>query len=128
MTDSKFLVRECDMRPATPARECFYCKQDIGQPHLPKCVLIKKKVRMRAIIEYEVDMPNDWDKDQIEFHRNDGSWCADNFVEELIRIRDENESEGCCMCEGCSPRTSARFEYIEDESGPFLEPDDEDES
>lgn len=104
-----FIVTEKAMRPASDKRQCFYCQQRIGELHKPTCVLVCKKVRVRMIVEYEVEVPNCWDKDLVEFHRNDSSWCADNAISELSAM----SSETSCIC------CSTRFEYVEDTSGAY---------
>jgi len=63
-------------------------------------------------IEYEVDVPSRWGKENIEFHRNEGSWCADNGLDELQELA---EKKGC-LCE-----TSVFYEYIKDSSEPYLD-------
>lgn len=67
-----------------------------------------RKVIVRMTVEYEVSVPADWDRNMIEFHRNDGSWCADNAISELEAISDEDN----CLC----PIT--KFEYVK-ESNPI---------
>ena len=104
-------VTEAAMRPASDQRRCFYCHQPIGSDHGPDCVLVRKKVKVRMTVEYEIDVPANWDKGMVEFHRNEGTWCADNAVEELQAIIDKGEG---CLC-GCT-----EYEYIEDTSEPFL--------
>lgn len=112
-TSVNFTVTEEAMRPAATARECFYCHQKIGDQHKVDCVLIKKKVRIRMVIEYEIEVPNDWDKAQIEFQRNEGSWCANNALGELRRAFD---AEGVpCLC------GVAEFEYLGGDSAPYLD-------
>ena len=106
----EFIVTEKAMRPASSARRCFYCNQDIGQPHKEDCVMIAKKVKVRAIIEYEVEVPSTWEKENVEFQRNEGSWCASNMIGEL----EELDEEKGCLC------PDVEFEYLEDTSGPFL--------
>jgi len=104
-----FLVTEEAMRPASDKRECFYCNQPIGEIHKLDCVLINKKVKIRMIVEYEASVPASWDKNQIEFHRNDGTWCANNAIEEFDR------EDVSCMC------GNAEFEYIGGDSDPYLD-------
>lgn len=43
-----------------------------------------RKVKVRAIIEYEVEYPDDWDDEMVLFHRNDSdsSWCCSNIMRE----------------------------------------------
>lgn len=105
------LVSPLAMRPASARQECFYCHQPIGGQHNPDCVLLKKKVKVRMIVEYEVDVPNHWDKHNVEFHRNEGSWCSDNALEELKSLA---EAQGC-LC------GVMRFEYLGDTSGEFVQ-------
>lgn len=90
---------------------CLYCQQPVGGEHKPDCVTVVKRVRIRMIVEYEVEVPAAWDKDMIEFHRNDGSWCTDNAISELEAL---SEKEGC-LC------NAARFEHVADVSGePYV--------
>ena len=96
------LVIEGDagIRPATRDDGCFYCHQTIGQPHSNDCVVVKKKIRVRYIYELELEVPHFWDKDNFEFHRNEGSWCADNGIRELMEFFgfDDDSYEGGCSC------------------------------
>lgn len=108
---SEFDVTKKAMRPASDKRECFYCQQAIGAKHQAHCVLIKKKVKLRAVIEYEAEVPNRWDAQQIEFHRNEGSWCVDNMLHEL----EEYLGEDGCLC----PIT--KIEHLADVSEPTLD-------
>lgn len=66
------------------------------------------------IVEYEVEVPAHWDQNTIEFHRNDGTWCASNAVEELAELvaQLEEKGEGGCIC------NQTRFECL----GPYSEP------
>lgn len=105
------LVSPLAMRPASDKKQCFYCQQPIGAEHKDDCVLLRKKVKVRMTVEYEVSVPAHWQKSDVEFHRNDGSWCADNALDELKKL---SESEGC-LCHAAS------FEYLGDASGPYLD-------
>ena len=108
----KFTVTEKSMRPVSEAKECFYCHKRLGSFHEDNCVLISKKVKIRMTIEYEVSVPNHWKKNDVEFHRNESSWCADNVIEELDNLVDENS----CLC-----GTNINFEYVSDEGEAYLE-------
>ena len=48
-------------------------------------------------MQYEVSVPADWDKDMVEFHRNESSWCAGSLVDELGDM--DSEPCLCCACE-----------------------------
>lgn len=42
-----------------------------------------KTVRVRATVEYDIEVPDFMTKEDITSHRNEGTWCADSLVEEL---------------------------------------------
>ena len=106
-----YKVTKKAMRPASSKKECFYCHENIGDFHTDSCVLIRKKVLVAATITYEVSMPKDWGGEEIEFQRNDGSWCAANIIGEL----EELEKSGDCLC----GRTE--YKYLKDVSTSFLD-------
>lgn len=106
----KHIVTEKARRPAIDRQECAFCHQPLGTEHRPDCVLTKKKIKIRMIVEYETDCPASWGKEDIEFHRNESSWCADYALVELELFADEH-----CLCD------FALFEYIQDVSGEFLD-------
>ncbi len=95
-------------RPAGPLDECFYCQAKVGTNHDLTCVFRSRTVVIRAIIEYVVDVPEHWTEDNILFHRNEGSWCASNCVEELKRLTDDSDENDGCICD------KVRFEFVRD--------------
>lgn len=105
------IVKEDDtgIRPSGKPDECFYCHSKVGEPHKYDCVTVVKRVKMRATIEYETEVPVHWDKEMIEFKYNDGCWCADHIVEELKSYVDYLNKIGGCLCGLCE------IELIEDE-------------
>lgn len=105
---SSFIVTPKAMRPASSKRECFYCQQAVAGYHSVTCVLVEQRVKVRMIVEYEVTVPAHWDQYMIEFHRNEGSWCSDNAIDEL---REFSEGPHGCLCD------IAQFEYIKDVAG-----------
>ena len=107
-----FAVTEKAMRPASDKRQCFYCRQLIGGNHKHDCILINKKVKVRLTVEYEVEVPNYWGKENIEFHRNDGVWCSDNAISELDKFFAGDDAP--CMC------SASEFEYLGGDTVPFL--------
>jgi hypothetical protein len=90
----QFIVTDKARRPAIDRPICCYCQQPVGSPHKDDCVLIKKKVLIRMTVEYEVSVPASYDKGDVEFHRNEGSWCADNVFDELEALCEEHG----CLC------------------------------
>lgn len=97
MQPPKVLVDDDGIRPAGQPDECFYCNQKVGQPHKQDCVILNRKVKVRYSYEIEIEVPHFWDKETIEFHRNDSSWCADNSLDD---IEEYSKSRGGCLC-GC---------------------------
>ena len=71
--------------------------------HKPDCVCRKRTVKVKLIVEYVVDVPESWTPEDIEFHRNEASWCADNLVGELQEIADNDK---ICLC------SFAEFEFV----------------
>lgn len=89
------LVTEKAVRPASKNRdECFYCGQKIGNPHKTDCVLLVRKWKVRLVYEVEVMKPFSWGKDDIDFHYNGSSTCADSFIREIEDFADK-ASIGC---------------------------------
>ena len=105
-----FKVTKEAMRPASSKTECFYCHNSVGKNHSPGCVLIEKKAKVRMIVEYEIDIPAHWDKSNVEFQRNKGSWCCDNAIEELEKV---SKDKGCI----CLQTT---FEFLGSDDKTFL--------
>lgn len=87
---------------------CTYCQQPIGSQHKVDCVAWRKRVMVRATIEYPVTVPNCWDKEDIEFNRNEGSWCAGNLTDEL-------EKGPECLC------WHTKFKYLREATTDDIE-------
>jgi hypothetical protein len=78
------------IRPAGKSDECFYCGQRVGRPHDRECVIVTKRVEMRVEARlpsgevlrgtWQFDDPYFWDAGMVEFHKNESSWCASNFM------------------------------------------------
>ena len=58
------------------------------------------------IVEYPIDVPRAWTPEQVEFHRNESSWCADNALTELDALAKTGDDESPCLCD------HVRFEYV----------------
>lgn len=76
--------------------DCFYCGEPEGQPHKFECVCHTKKVKVRYSWEVERDVPASWDTRDIEFYMNEGSWCADNAIDDLHAMFCGDDSP--CSC------------------------------
>lgn len=96
------LADDDGIRPAGLPDACFYCGGKVGDPHDSECVTLKRKIKVRYIFELEIEVPHHWTKDDVLFHRNDSSWCANNALDEL----DPHEVEVSpglftgCLCSG----------------------------
>ena len=84
-------VKEEGIRSEVP-NQCFYCKQLKGSQHLGECVVRKQTVIVKVSIEMLITDPEYWDKDMVEFHKNRGSWCANNIIPQ---IEAQAEKMGC---------------------------------
>lgn len=109
MTLKPPIIKLEDERPASKGSGvCFYCHKKVGKRHADDCVLWTRPVTIRLSVEYIIEVPHFWDKDRIEFHRNDSSWCAGNALDELD---DRFASENPCLC------SAAVFEYVGEVEG-----------
>lgn len=93
---------ENGVRPAGKQDECFYCQEKIGGYHKEDCVMRSKTVVVDYTFRMVLTFPISFDKDMIEFNRNDATWCADNALNELIKSQKYlAKQENCiykCMC------------------------------
>lgn len=97
----EWIVEQEGIRPAGAQDKCFYCNQLLGTLHKDECVIRERTIVIRMTVEYVITIPESWTPEQIENHRNHGSWCAINAIAELDRISEHN-----CLCE------DSRFEYV----------------
>lgn len=88
------------IRPAGHPDACIYCKSKVGHTHGLDCVTITKRVRVRYTFELEIDVPYSSTDEQVEFHRGESSWCAQNALVELDRAFPEDGPN--CPCDGFS--------------------------
>lgn len=102
----KVIENDPGIRPAGKPDECFYCHRKVGQEHGRECVIVNKKVKVRYIYTFEIDVPHFWDERMILFHRNDSTWCANNGISELEDYF-AGDDKGC----SCS---NYECEFIED--------------
>lgn len=107
---SSFIVSEDAMRPKSTKKECFYCHQPVGKAHLERCILVKKGVKIRMTVDYDIEVPARWEKPEIESYRNEGSWCASYALDELQHL----SLRRGCLC------NSTHFEYLGGDSKPYL--------
>lgn len=99
-------VKDYGIRPAGSDYECFYCGVKKGNQHKEGCVIRKRTVVVKMEIEIVLDVPEDWDENFINFHKNESSWCASNIISELQRM---DEKTGC-LCE------FTEFKYLREAS------------
>lgn len=74
--------------------DCVYCSAKEGEEHKKGCVMRKKKVKVKFSFIRELEVPEDWDDDQIKFfHEGQGCYCASNLFAEIA-----DEINNDCMC------------------------------
>ena len=83
-----------DARPAGKPDRCFYCQRPFGEGHGPDCVIPQRTVVLKYTVTLVQSVPAHWTPHDIEFHRNDGSWCANNLLGDL----DHQVEEDHCLC------------------------------
>ncbi len=120
-------------RPDVPPGMCSYCKGTVDS-HRPNCVVPQKSVVLELRTLYVVSVPRGFQKEEIEFMRNDGSSCMDNDMRQSIvhRLELSEKTDGTesvhCFCSG-SEVTYMREATREDhEALAFNGPDVEDHS
>lgn len=101
---------------------CFYCKGILGKEHDADCVVRQRSVVLQVTLAYVVHVPQDWTKDQIEFHRNEGTWCTNNMIRELERAAEADKLKCLCMA---SEITFLREATADDEAELLVVPLDE---
>lgn len=95
MIRKDWTVEDYGIRPAGPDDRCFYCDRPRGATHKPNCVIRSRTVVVRMQVDLVVAVPEGWDEQMINFHRNESSWCASNVIEELNELV---ERTGGCLC------------------------------
>lgn len=99
------------IRPAGKPDQCFYCGSNVGQAHRRDCVTVEKRVRVRYVFEFDTTMPYGWTAENFLFHRNDGTWCADNAFDEI-----QSAAGNDCMCAMFTAMFTAEFVGVVDET------------
>ena len=94
------LPKDYGIRPAGLPDACFYCGQKVGEQHKSSCVCVTRLVRLRYTYVIDKRVPWDWTQEQIEFHMNESSWCADNGVAALSEFIEVLDKKGECLCPG----------------------------
>jgi len=88
------LPDDSGIRPAVNPDECLYCQQKVDTPHKSDCVILRRKVKVRYSFDIEIEVPQSWTKEDIDFHRNMSSWCSNNAIDELRAT-----SKDHCLCD-----------------------------
>lgn len=82
-------VKKFSVRPAGKPAQCFYCKAPLGSQHIPKCNIRQRTVVIELRMDLVVDVPEDWDNDQIKFFFNgEGSNCQSNLLDNITDLRE----------------------------------------
>jgi len=86
------LVTEDAIRPVGKPNSCYLCDAELGTEHKAGCVFRQRTIVIELKTRLLVSEPEHWDKEMIEFHFNESSYCLSNLIEELQAL---DESEGC---------------------------------
>lgn len=95
MKRNNWIVDDYGICPAGKPDTCFYCGAKIGTEHKKGCVLRRRTIKVQMTLEFVEDVPEDWEEDDINFHYNESSWCANNILNKL-QYRTENVG---CLCD-----------------------------
>ena len=88
-------ITDDGIRPAGKPDQCFYCRCPKGE-HADDCVCRQRTVVVKLTMDYVISVPAHWTRDDIEFHRNDSSFCYNNDLRDLGNWTDD---EGNCSCQ-----------------------------
>jgi hypothetical protein len=88
-------VEDYSIRPAGNPGECFYCNEEKGSTHSQDCVIRNRSVVVRMSVEYVVLVPESWTEKDIEWMRNEGTWCALNGFIEVDNLMERTGECGC---------------------------------
>lgn len=88
-------VTKDDERPARPDGTCFYCWEPIGGKHKEDCVIPCRPVEIEVRIRLVEEFPVSWSEGDIEFSKNESTWCASNIIDRLEEI----VKTGKCLCD-----------------------------
>jgi len=114
-----FLVTDDGSTPDQPLEACLYCKAAVGTEHEQGCVMRRRTVVVRAVVEYVHVIPEDWTPESVEFHLNEGTWCfCPSDLQQHLDAHTGQE-DGCLCFHG------GRVEYVreateQDEATPAL--------
>ena len=97
-------VGDYGVRPAGKQDECFYCHEKVGTQHKTDCVIRERTVVVEVRMHMVVTVPEFWTTEDIEFHRNESTWCANNLYSDVERLFTQTEDpEKLCMCNYIGP-------------------------
>lgn len=85
-------------RPAGMPDRCFYCGEPVGAEHKTDCVCRVKVVMVEVTMTVPRVVPASWDAGMVDFHMNDGAWCADNITTDLNRYMEARGEDSPCLC------------------------------
>ena len=95
MKRTNWTVSEYSARPAGRSDQCFYCHSEIGAQHKEDCVIRERTVNVDFVVHTVISVPETWDEDQINWHYNEGTWCASNLLT-ILANRDDDDR---CLCD-----------------------------
>lgn len=97
--EGHWIVGPEGIRPAGKPDTCFYCRQKLGTPHTLECAVRTRTVIVKLEIEMLMVVPEHWNDHDIEFHENEGSFCANNFIPRLDAFFERMTEKDQCLCD-----------------------------
>jgi len=89
--------------PEKAETHCLYCRMPVPN-HSAECTIPRRTVVLEMKIKFVATVPANWDKEMIEFHRNDSSYCSSNDIRQIYE-ESEKDPDICATCQ----RTSVTF-------------------
>lgn len=94
LEETKLVTLKNGPRLAGKPDECFFCLQKIGENHKENCVCYRKLVVIKVEFEYTYETYVNQTPEKLEFYLNEGTYCADNLLEDLQKVSNANG----CIC------------------------------
>lgn len=101
---TRYVTAKRGPRPAGSQDRCFYCHEMIGSKHKTDCVLRKKVVMLQVQVTIPVVVPSCWGEDEVDFHRNESTWCASSIVREFVSYSEATQDNAPCLCNSFEAR------------------------
>ena len=83
---------------------CGWCDGKVGEEHVKGCVCRLRTVVLAVRILYVATVPEDWEKEMVEFQYNDSSRCSDNTIIDMHELMRQEDERRPCSCDGTTTK------------------------